>query len=229
MPKVLRLRTIVARYFNITNEKANLIIGRGSVRVDGKVDSPASKIENWQAISVDDKIIRSAIIFSYIKFYKPIGIECTLNTKIDNNLLTVFKYPQKLFPVGRLDKDSEGLLLMTDDGRIFNQVAISERHKEKEYLVTLDRNYDNVFLEKMSNGIVIMGKLTRSCKLIAVTEKSFRIILTQGMNRQIRRMCYKLGYQVLELIRIRIVNVELGDLKVGTWKELTITERLGLY
>ena len=229
MPKVLRLRTIVARYFNITNEKANLIIGRGSVRVDGKVDSPASKIENWQAISVDDKIIRSAIVFSYIKFYKPIGIECTLNTKIDNNLLTVFKYPQKLFPVGRLDKDSEGLLLMTDDGRIFNQVAISERHKEKEYLVTLDRNYDNVFLEKMSNGIVIMGKLTRSCKLIAVTEKSFRIILTQGMNRQIRRMCYKLGYQVLELIRIRIVNVELGDLKVGTWKELTITERLGLY
>ncbi len=228
MPKVLRLRTIVARYFNITNEKANLIIGRGSVRVDGKVDSPASKIENWQAISVDDKIIRSAIVFSYIKFYKPIGIECTLNPKIDNNLLTVFKYPQKLFPVGRLDKDSEGLLLMTDDGRIFNQVAISERHKEKEYLVTLDRNYDNVFLEKMSNGIVIMGKLTRSCKLIAVTEKSFRIILTQGMNRQIRRMCYKLGYQVLELIRIRIVNVELGDLKVGTWKELTITERLGL-
>lgn len=228
MPKVLRLRTIVARYFNISNEKANLIIGRGSVRVDGKVDSPASKIENWQAISVDDKIIRSAIIFSYIKFYKPIGIECTLNFKIDNNLLTVFKYPQKLFPVGRLDKDSEGLLLMTDDGRIFNQVAISERHKEKEYLVTLDRNYDNVFLEKMSNGIVIMGKLTRSCKLIAVTEKSFRIILTQGMNRQIRRMCYKLGYQVLELIRIRIVNVELGDLKVGTWKELTITERLGL-
>lgn len=228
MPKVLRLRTIVARYFNITNEKANLIIGRGSVRVDGKVDSPASKIENWQAISVDDKIIRSAIVFSYIKFYKPIGIECTLNPKIDNNLLTVFKYPQKLFPVGRLDKDSEGLLLMTDDGRIFNQVAISERHKEKEYLVTLDRNYDNVFLEKMSNGIVIMGKVTRSCKLIAVTEKSFRIILTQGMNRQIRRMCYKLGYQVLELIRIRIVNVELGDLKVGTWKELTITERLGL-
>ncbi len=228
MPKVLRLRTIVARYFNITNEKANFIIGRGSVRVDGKVDSPASKIENWQAISVDDKIIRSAIVFSYIKFYKPIGIECTLNPKIDNNLLTVFKYPQKLFPVGRLDKDSEGLLLMTDDGRIFNQVAISERHKEKEYLVTLDRNYDNVFLEKMSNGIVIMGKLTRSCKLIAVTEKSFRIILTQGMNRQIRRMCYKLGYQVLELIRIRIVNVELGDLKVGTWKELTIVERLGL-
>ncbi len=228
MPKVLRLRTIVARYFNITNEKANLIIGRGSVRVDGKVDSPASKIENWQAISVDDKIIRSAIIFSYIKFYKPSGIECTLNPKIDNNLLTVFKYPQKLFPVGRLDKDSEGLLLMTDDGRIFNQVAISERHKEKEYLVTLDRYYDNVFLEKMSNGIVIMGKLTRSCKLIAVTEKSFRIILTQGMNRQIRRMCYKLGYQVLELIRIRIVNVELGDLKVGTWKELTNTERLGL-
>lgn len=228
MPKVLRLRTIVARYFNITNEKANLIIGRGSVRVDGKVDSPASKIENWQAISVDDKIIRSAIVFSYIKFYKPIGIECTLNPKIDNNLLTVFKYPQKLFPVGRLDKDSEGLLLMIDDGRIFNQVAISERHKEKEYLVTLDRNYDNVFLEKMSNGIVIMGKLTRSCKLIAVTDKSFRIILTQGMNRQIRRMCYKLGYQVQELIRIRIVNVELGDLKVGTWKELTITERLGL-
>lgn len=204
------------------------MIGDGRVRVDGKVRAPAAKIENWEEIKVDEKIIRERINFTYIKFYKPRGIECTLNEKIENSLLTVFDFPKKLFPVGRLDKESEGLLLMTDDGRIFNQVAISEREKEKEYLVTLDRFYDEKFLETMSNGIVIMGKKTRSCKIFPVEGKSFRIILTQGVNRQIRRMCYKLGFDVVKLKRIRIVNVELGNLKVGEWKELNSNEKVGL-
>lgn len=228
MPQVYRLRTLISRHFKISNEKADLMIGEGRVRVDGESVSPAAKIENWEAISVDGEIIRGGITFTYIKFNKPRGIECTLNLKIENNLLTVFNYPKKLFPVGRLDKESEGLLLMTDDGRIYNRIAISEREKEKEYFVTLDRAYDAYFLEAMSNGIVIMGKKTRACKLFSADEKTFRIILTQGLNRQIRRMCYKLGYDVVELIRTRIVNVELGDLKVGEWKELSETEKEGM-
>ncbi|MCX6311849.1 MAG: pseudouridine synthase [Bacteroidetes bacterium] len=172
--------------------------------------------------------IREGILFTYIKFFKPRGIECTLNEKIENNLLTVFNFPKKLFPVGRLDKESEGLLLMTDDGRVFNQIAISEREKEKEYRVTLDKTFDKNFLESMANGIVIMGKKTRPCKLISVNEKTFQIILTQGLNRQIRRMCYKLGYEVVELIRTRITNVELGNLKSGEVQELNTAERENL-
>jgi 23S rRNA pseudouridine2604 synthase len=228
MPKVLRLRTIISRYFNISNEEADLLIGSGKVRVDGKAVSPAAKIENWEEISADGKIIRDGISFSYFKFYKPRGIECTLNEKIADNLLTVFKHEKKLFPVGRLDKDSEGLLLMTDDGRVFDQIAISEREKEKEYIVTLDKPFDENFLQRMTEGIIIMGKKTRPCKLVPVGEKTFRIILTQGLNRQIRRMCYKLGYKVEELIRTRIVNVELGDMKAGEWKELTVREKESL-
>ncbi len=228
MPQVFRLRTIISRHFKISNEDADLMIGNGRVRVEGKPIAPAAKIENWEEISVDGKIIREGILFTYIKFYKPRGIECTLNEKIENNLLTVFNFPKKLFPVGRLDKESEGLLLMTDDGRVFNQIAISEREKEKEYRVTLDKTFDKNFLESMANGIVIMGKKTRPCKLISVNEKTFQIILTQGLNRQIRRMCYKLGYEVVELIRTRITNVELGNLKSGEVQELNTAERENL-
>jgi 23S rRNA pseudouridine2604 synthase len=222
MPQVHRLRTLISRHFKISNTEADLLIGEGKVRVNGNPVSPAAKVEFWEEIAVNGKIIREATKFSYVKFYKPRGIECTLNPEIENNLLTVFKFPVRLFPVGRLDKDSEGLLVLTDDGRIFRNVAASEMEKEKEYLVKLDRAYDENFLEAMKRGIVIMGKKTREAKVFPIKGKpdSFRIILTQGLNRQIRRMCYKLGYKVAELIRIRIVNVELGNLKPGEWEEL---------
>jgi 23S rRNA pseudouridine2604 synthase len=200
------------------------MIGQGRVRVNGLAQSPAAKIEAHESISVDDKIIREAISFSYVKFYKPRGIECTLNPEIENNLLTVFHFPKKLFPVGRLDKESEGLLLMTDDGKVFKDIAWTESHKEKEYLVTVDKNIDEDFLQRMREGIVIMGKTTRPAKVFSVSDKQFRIILTQGLNRQIRRMCYKLGYEVTELIRVRIANVKLGELKAGEWVALSAEE-----
>jgi 23S rRNA pseudouridine2604 synthase len=228
MPQVFRLRTIISRHFKISNEEAGLLIGQGKVRVNGKPVSPAAKVEYWEEISVNGKIIREATRFSYIKFYKPGGIECTLNPEIENNLLTVFKFPKKLFPVGRLDKDSEGLLLLTDDGRIFKNVAASEKEKEKEYIVKLDRAYDESFISQMQNGIVIMGKKTREAKVFPVNDQpdSFRIILTQGLNRQIRN---KLGYKVEELIRVRIVNVKLGNLKTGEWVELSEDEMKELF
>lgn len=230
MPQVYRLRTLIARHFNISNEEADLLIGSGKVRVNGKAVSPAAKVEYWEELAVDGKIIREATTFTYLKFYKPRGIECTLNPEIENNLLTVFQFDKQLFPIGRLDKESEGLLLLTDDGRIFKNVAASEREKEKEYLVKLDRAYDENFISGMREGVTIMGQKTREAKVFPLEDKpdSFRIILTQGLNRQIRRMCYKLGYQVEELVRVRIVNVELGNLQPGAWRELSEGEMVGL-
>ncbi len=228
MSKTSRLRTIIARHYNISNEAADLMIGEGRVRVNGKPASPAAKIEDYEEITVDGKIIRDAISFSYVKFYKPRGIECTLNTEIENNLLAVFSYPKKLFPIGRLDKESEGLLLMTDDGNVFKEIAWTESRKEKEYVVTVDKPYDDFFLSSMSGGIRIMGKQTRQAKVVGISEKVFCIILTQGLNRQIRRMCYKLGYEVTELRRVRIANVELGSLNPGEWEELTEEEKKNL-
>ncbi len=228
MAQSTRLRTILAKHFKISNEEADLLIGNGKVRVGGKAASPATKIESFEEISVDGKIIREKIQFSYVRFYKPRGIECTLNLEIENNLLTVFHYAKKLFPVGRLDKESEGLLLMTDDGRIFKEIAWTESEKEKEYLVSVDKMIDADFVARMEEGIVIMGKKTKRSKVSLVNEKCFRIILTQGLNRQIRRMCYKLGFEVEELIRVRIANLELGNLKKGEWKELSEGEKLGL-
>ncbi|MDQ3109068.1 MAG: pseudouridine synthase [Bacteroidota bacterium] len=225
MAKTTRLRTFIARHFNLMNEEADLMIGQGRVRVNGIAQSPATKIESYEEVSVDGKIIREAFLFSYVKFYKPRGIECTLNPEIENNLLTVFHFPKKLFPVGRLDKESEGLLLMTDDGKIFKDIAWTESGKEKEYLVSVNKTIDELFLKSMREGIVIMGKTTRPADVIPVTENQFRIILTQGLNRQIRRMCYKLGYEVEELIRVRIANVELRNLKSGAWEELKEEEK----
>lgn len=220
LPKVSRLRTIIARHFTISNEEADRMIGEGRVRVNGKPAAPAAKVEYYEEIRVDGKIIRGAVAFSYVKFYKPRGIECTLNTEIEDNLLTVFHFPKKLFPVGRLDKESEGLLLMTDDGSVFRNIAWTESGKEKEYIVRVNKIFDETFLQSMREGVVIMGKKTREAKVFRESERTFRIILTQGLNRQIRRMCYKLGYDVEELIRIRVANVKLGELKPGQWEEI---------
>lgn len=230
MPPVTRLRTIISRHFNFSNEDADRMIGEGRVRVNGKAESPAYKVEQWEEIAVDGKIIREGIQFTYLKCYKPRGIECTLNPEIEDNLHTVFSFEQKLFPVGRLDKESEGLLLMTDDGRVFTDIANSDKEKEKEYLVTVDKPVNAEFIKRMSEGIVIMGKRTRPAALtvFAGDEFSFQIILTQGLNRQIRRMCYKLGYTVVMLKRIRIVHIELGNLKSGEAVPLTAEELNGI-
>ena len=226
MPQVTRLRNLIARHFNISNDEADRIIGEGRVRVNGKAAPPATKLELFEEISVDGTIIREGRAFVYIKFHKPRGIECTLNETIDGHLLTVFRHEERLFPVGRLDKDSEGLLIMTNDGELFKNVAISEKEKEKEYVVTIDKEADEEFLREMAEGVLIMGQRTRPAKTFAVENDphAFRIILTQGLNRQIRRMCHKLGCKVTRLIRTRIVNVELGDLEAGKWETLSPEE-----
>lgn len=226
MPPVQRLRTIVARHFGCANDEADRIIGEGRVLVDGISRYPAYKAEYWEEISIDGTIIRPGHRFTYIKCNKPRGVECTMNPDIDANLLTIFPFAKQLHPVGRLDKESEGLLLLTDDGRVFPKLAASEKEKEKEYFVTVDKPVDPEFAERMSTGVSIMGKLTKPARLIPdETDKlAFRIVLTQGLNRQIRRMCYKLGYRVTRLVRLRIHGIMLGDLAPGEWRGLDPAE-----
>ncbi|MBC7389802.1 MAG: pseudouridine synthase [Opitutaceae bacterium] len=160
----------------------------------------------------------------YIAYYKPVGIESTLNKSIENNLADALPIAERLFPLGRLDKASEGLMILTNDGKIYNGVTNSKNQKEKEYEVKVDQAITEDFLLKMSTGIEIMGQITKACVAKKIDEFTFSIILTQGLNRQIRRMCYKLGYEVTYLRRIRIMNLTLGNLEKGEFRYLTETE-----
>jgi 23S rRNA pseudouridine2604 synthase len=226
MPGVLRLRFFLTKTFSISNDEAERLIADGRVLVDGKIIPGSVKLEYWEEIAVDGKIIRPAVQFTYLKCYKPKGIECTLNTAIPDHLFTIFPFIEKLHPVGRLDKESEGLLLMTDDGRVFQRLAKSESEKEKEYLVTVDKPITDDFLLAMRSGVMIKGQMTKRAEVFRIEEDtcSFRIILKQGINRQIRRMCYKLAYQVTRLYRIRIAHIEIENLQSGESKNLSKEE-----
>lgn len=223
---VLRLRTIISRALKITNDEADLVIGAGRVRVDGAALPPSAKIEYYQQVTLDGNVLREETSFTYLLFYKPRGVECTLNENIAGNLLTAFHFPERLYPVGRLDKESEGLLLMTNNGKVFKHIAWSEMNKEKEYVVEVNAPVTDTFLQQMAAGVEIMGKQTRSAHTSAIHNQpqQFRIILTQGLNRQIRRMCRKLGYEVTALRRIRIMHLHLGTLEPGQWRKLTEAE-----
>ena len=159
--------------------------------------------------------MRAAFEFVYYAFYKPRGIECTLNRDIEHNLFSVLTIDEYVFPIGRLDKESEGLLILTNDGTLYKNIALADFYKEKEYVVEVDKVLLLEDLNHLSEGIMIKGQKTRPAKVKLITETSFNIVLTQGINRQIRRMCYKLGYGVKALKRIRIMNLTLGDLKSG--------------
>lgn len=228
MPKGLRLIDWLVRRRDMTKHDAATLIHSGRLLFNGQLPGVNSRVEPGDEIRLDGEIIKPVTIFTYIKLYKPVGIECTLNPEIPGNLRTLFPFEENLFPIGRLDKASEGLLLMTDDGRLYTGIANSDRLKEKEYEVDVDRPIDEHFLSAMRSGVVIMGKQTRPAKVEPISEQQFRIILTQGLNRQIRRMCYKLGYTVLRLKRTRLVHLTLGDLQPGEGRALDEAERAAL-
>jgi 23S rRNA pseudouridine2604 synthase len=170
------------------------------------------------SVAFEEQILREKKDFIYLAFYKPRGIETTLNREIEDNLKDILPFKEELFPVGRLDKESEGLLILTNDGRVFDKTLRHEHQTEKEYLVTVDKEIGEEFIHKMSEGINILGKTTLPCQVEKIDKHTFKIILVQGLNRQIRRMCYKLDYEVLQLIRIRIGTVILGDLKPSEFR-----------
>ena len=197
----------------LSNKQAIDEILRGNVRVNGLVQRQNIEISIEDEVEWNGQIIKVGEKFIYLAFYKPVGIETTLNESIDDNLKSILPFKERLFPVGRLDKASEGLLLLTNDGNLFKHILKYDNRVEKEYLVTVDSPITTDFVRQMATGIRIMGKITLPCKVVQLEEKVFQIVLIQGMNRQIRRMCYQLGYEVTQLKRVRIGNVVLEDLR----------------
>ncbi len=215
-----KLQYLLVRKLRIANKEAKKLIESGAIAVNNTIVFDNVLINVTDSVSYNNNLVQEPKQMLYIALYKPRGIETTLNESIVDNLKSLLPFDEKLFPVGRLDKESEGLLLMTNDGDLFNKITKPGSGIEKEYIVTVDKPIDETFVQHMSNGIEIMGQLTLPCKVMPIDAYTFRIILTQGLNRQIRRMCYKLNYGVLTLKRIRIDNILLGDLKPGEYKTL---------
>ena len=198
-----------------SRREADRLVQDGKVTVDGKTAVLGMQIEEGQEIWVNGKEVRREEKKVLLLFHKPRGIECTANPKVKNNVISYIDYPIRIYYIGRLDKDSEGLLLLTNQGELVNKMMRAGNCHEKEYLVTVDKPVTDDFIRKMSCGVPILGTVTRKCYVEKTGEKSFRIILTQGLNRQIRRMCEYLGYRVKRLKRVRVMNLELGSLPAG--------------
>ena len=207
-----------------SRRKADDYISVGRVYINGKPALLGSKVSIEDEISVDGEIIQNKDKKKvYIAFNKPVGIECTGNHKVKDNIIDYINHTERLFTIGRIDKQSEGLILLTNDGDIVNNVLRAENRKEKEYIVTVNKKITTEFIDKMRKGVRIMGRITKKCFVKKIHENRFKIILTQGMNRQIRRLCEVLGYRVTKLKRVRIMDIHL-DTKVGEYRNLNNDE-----
>ena len=213
-----------------SRREADRLIEAGKVIVDEKVAIMGQKVSKDNKVKVNDQIITANNEMILIAFNKPIGIECTTDLNNPNNIIDFIKYPTRIYPVGRLDKNSSGLILLTNTGEIVNKILKSSNYHEKEYIVDVDKHITNDFINKMSQGVEIFlddGKkkvTTRPCKIKQIDKCTFSIILTQGYNRQIRRMCQALGFNVTKLKRIRIMNINLGNLPIGHYRNITESE-----
>jgi len=219
----IRINKFLSEVGFCSRRGADKIISQGRVFINGEIAVLGSKVRRDDLVKVDGELINKIEEKIYIAFNKPLGIECTGNQKVKNNIIDYINFNKRLFTIGRLDKDSEGLILLTNNGDIVNNVLRAENKKEKEYLVTLNKKMDKDFIQKMRSGVRIMGKLTKKCYVEKTYENQFKIILTQGINRQIRRMCNSLGYRVTKLKRIRVMDIEL-DTKVGEYRFLDENE-----
>ncbi|WP_209389842.1 23S rRNA pseudouridine(2604) synthase RluF [Chryseobacterium sp. RR2-3-20] len=204
---------------------ADKLLEEGRITVNGVIPELGTKVSDEDLVEVDGKAIREPQEdHVYIAFNKPIGIVCTTDTHREkNNIVDYINHPKRIFPIGRLDKPSEGLILLTSDGDIVNKILRARNNHEKEYFVRVDKPINPKFLEKMRSGVPILDTVTKKCEVEKIDDMTFRIVLTQGLNRQIRRMCEFLGYEVKKLKRIRIMNIKL-DLPVGKWRDLTQEE-----
>ena len=208
-----------------SRREADKLIEKNRVKINGKVPLIGTKVMAGDRVSVDKKVISSRKEkLVYIAFNKPKGIVCTTDTKREkNNIIDFINYPKRIFPIGRLDKPSEGLIFLTSDGDIVNKILRANNQHEKEYIVDLDKAINSDFISKMTNGIPILGTVTNKCHVQKLASRKFKIILTQGLNRQIRRMCEYLNYRVVKLKRVRIMNINL-DLDIGKYRLLTGSE-----
>ena len=203
---------------------ADALIDSGRVRINGELALMGVKVTSEDQITVDGKAVSNKPPLVYLALNKPRGIECTTNRKVKNNIVDFINHKERIFPIGRLDKDSEGLILMTNDGDIVNKILRARNNHEKEYIVTVNKPITDSFIQKMSSGVPILDTITRESFVEKIDHKTFRIILTQGLNRQIRRMTEYLDFKVVTLKRIRIMNILLGSLKLGTYRSLSPIE-----
>ncbi len=219
-----RLNKFVSETGYCSRREADRLIQEGKILVNGVVPELGTKVTEADVITVDGKVITAQNDFVYLAFHKPPGIICTTETNVRDNIIDYIQYPKRIFPVGRLDRASEGLIFMTSDGDIVNKILRAGNNHEKEYIVTVDKPITAKFINEMGNGIPILDTVTRNCIVEKTGKHEFRIILTQGLNRQIRRMCDYLDFHVERLIRTRIMNVTLENLEPGKLRELTAEE-----
>lgn len=229
----VRLNKYLSETGVCSRREADRLIEAGKVTVDGNRAVTGMRIRREQEVTVDGKAVGSREERVLLAVYKPPGVVCTADQRERRNIVDFVGYPVRIYPVGRLDKDSEGLILMTNDGSLVNRMMKASNYHEKEYLVTVDRPVTEEFLERMAKGVrirkveqgrVLLDAVTRPCLVEKTGKCDFRIILTQGLNRQIRRMCEALGFEVTLLRRIRVLNIELKGMKPGTWRRVTKKE-----
>ena len=224
-----RLNKYLSEIGHCSRRTADKLIDEGRIKVNGKAVLMGQKVSPNDKIEVDDILVEDHQERSvYIAFNKPTGIVCTTDTRVEkDNIIDYINYPSRIFPIGRLDKMSEGLILLTNDGDIVNKILRARNNHEKEYIVTVNKPITKEFIEKIRNGVPILDQITKKCFAEQIHKNQFRMILTQGLNRQIRRMCEHLEYRVVKLKRVRIMNIELNT-KVGSYRDLTKKEMFEL-
>lgn len=227
---LIRLNKFISDSGVCSRREADKLIEQKRVKINGILPELGTKVALGDKVTVDNQTIAASAENKsdrvYLAYHKPIGITCTTERHVKGNIIDAINHPQRIFPIGRLDKPSEGLIFLTSDGDIVNKILRAENAHDKEYVVTVDRPLSAHFIDKMAKGVPILDTVTKPCKVVMQSKMVFRITLTQGLNRQIRRMCEYLGYEVTKLKRTRIMSVRLAGLKPGQWRDLTDEEML---
>ena len=221
----IRINKFFTEHGICSRREADRLIESGVITINGRVARLGDQVTSTDVIAREGQVISWGKPHLYLKYHKPIGVTTTTEPHITRNIIAEISHQERIFPIGRLDKDSSGLILLTNDGNIVNEILRTEFGHEREYLVQVDHPFDRAFLDQMARGVMILGSRTRPCRMVRVGRDQFRIILTEGRNRQIRRMCQTLGYRVVTLHRTRIMHITIEGLQVGQWRELSSEER----
>lgn len=220
----MRINKFISETGVCSRREADQWVGEKRVTINGEIAQLGSTVVPGDEVRVDGKLVGPKKKHVYIALNKPVGITCTTEKHIKGNIIDFVNHQERIFPIGRLDKDSQGLILLTNNGDIINKILRSENNHDKEYIVTVNKPITPSFIKGMSKGVKILGTTTKPCKVTMINELTFKIILTQGLNRQIRRMCQAFNYQVTQLKRVRIMNIKLNGLPIGKWRNLTDQE-----
>lgn len=225
MAQTIRINKFFTEQGICSRREADRLVESGLITINGRVAKLGDQVEPSDVIAREGRVLPWGRASLYIKYHKPVGVTTTSESHVPRNIIAEIGHPERIFPIGRLDKDSSGLILLTNDGDIVNEILRAEFGHEREYLVRVDRPFDQTFLDHMAEGVVILGSRTKPCRMSRVGRDRFRIVLTEGRNRQIRRMCQALGYRVIMLHRTRIMHITVDGLSAGEWKELMSQER----